>query len=167
MLRYALLLVVFVACDETPEGPPGPRPLVTRTLMESDELVEIVACRQSHEHELNHVRTVATPEAAEQFQRCVLDPGAVDHPCEAPFPEGSLFVKYEYELPGCLPADFKGISANLKLAPNSFAAGRDWQWQKLDARFRVEDDGAPAVCLLCHIDHCSAPDGHDLRCLPD
>ena len=166
-LRLIALAVVLGACDETPEGPPPPPPLVTRALMDSDALVEIVSCRQSHEHELNHVRTVANPAAAEQFRRCVLDPHAADEPCAEPFPEGSLFVKYEYELPGCLPEDFKGISANLKLAPDSFPAGRDWQWQKLSSRFAVEENGAPAVCLICHLDHCSGLKGHDLRCLPD
>lgn len=162
-----LVLAFVVACDETPEGPPPPSPLVTRALMDSDELIEIVPCRQSHEHELNHVRTVANPAAAEQFRRCVIDPHAAAEPCAEPFPEGSLFVKYEYELPGCLPEDFKGISANLKLAPDSYPAGRDWQWQKLSSRFKVEEDGAPAVCLICHLDHCSGLKGHDLRCLPD
>ena len=124
--------------------------------------------RQSHEHELNHVRTVANAAAAEQFRRCVLDPAAADAPCDEAFAPGSLFVKYEYELPGCLEQDFKGISANLKLNPGEFPPGRDWRWQKLSARLDVIEDGAPQVCLLCHIDHCGeTPYGHDLRCLPD
>jgi hypothetical protein len=163
------LIAIFAlaACDESPAGPPPPKPLVTRALLDSGELIEVVTCRQSHEHELNHVRTVANPLAAEMFRRCVLASDGADTPCQALFPEGALFVKYEYELAGCAPADFKGISANLKLAPGAYPIGRDWHWQKLDRRLRVVEDGAPHACLLCHIDHCGAPDGHDLRCLPD
>lgn len=164
------LTLVGIACDETPSQPPGPDPIVTQALLDSGALIEIVGCRQSHEHELNHVRTVADAGAADIFRRCVLErpaEGPLDPSCTAPFPEGSLFVKYEYELPGCAPADFKGVTANLKLAPGSYAEGHDWRWQKLTPRLRVVEDGAPIVCLLCHIDHCGPPDGHDLRCLPD
>ncbi|MCC6624581.1 MAG: hypothetical protein IT385_25255 [Deltaproteobacteria bacterium] len=169
LLPIALALAV-PACDETPSEPPGPDPVVTQALLDSGALIEIVSCRQSHEHELNHVRTVADPGAADIFRRCVLEApegGATDPACAAPFPEGSLFVKYEYELPGCLPEDFKGVTANLKLAHGSYPQGYDWRWQKLTPKLRVLEDGAPLVCLLCHVDHCGAPDGHDLRCLPD
>jgi hypothetical protein len=158
------------ACDEAPSGPPPPDPVVTQALLDSGELEEIVACRQSHEHELNHVRTVANREAADIFRRCVLlrDPSLpLPDDCTAPFPEGSLFVKYEYELPGCLPEDFKAVTANLKLAVGSYPEGHDWRWQRLTPKLRVVEDGAPLVCLLCHVDHCGPPDGHDLRCLPD
>jgi len=163
-----------VACDETPSAPPGPDPVLTQALLDSGVLLEIVGCRQSHEHELNHVRTVADPASAALFRRCVLERPAegsgvpLDPSCEAPYPEGALFVKYEYELPGCLPEDFKAITANLKLRPGSFAEGHDWRWQKLTPKLKVIEDGAPLVCVLCHVDHCGAPgDGHDLRCLPD
>lgn len=163
-LIAALGVGASAGCDDAPPGPPPIDPLVSQAEIDSGELVEVVACRHSHEHELNHVKTLANAAAAEQFNRCVLTPGAN---CADLFPEGALFVKVEYELEGCKPEDLKGYTVNKKLAAGSYADGHDWQWQRLTKRLEVTEDGAPLVCLLCHIEHCSAPNGHDLRCLPD
>lgn len=125
-------------------------------------MIEVVACKESHEHELHFVEIFADPMSAELFDTCVLDQSACD-----PFPTGSLFVKREYEYPGCLSQDFVGYTSSLKLDAGSFAEGRDWHWQRQAPDLRVIEDGAPFFCVVCHEDHCSAPYGWDMRCIPD
>jgi hypothetical protein len=132
---------------------------------------EVVECRWSHEHELNHVRVLADPTSAAIFRACVLTGEAenciIDGERVTGFPVGSLFVKYEYDDFGCEDDDFMGYTASLRLADGSFPAGRDWQWQRVSPRMALLEDGAPTRCIGCHIDHCEAPYGLDLRCLPD
>jgi hypothetical protein len=132
---------------------------------------EVVSCRWSHEHELNHVRVFADPRSAEIFRACVLTGEAencvMDGEPVAGFPVGSLFVKYEYDDFGCEDDDFMGYTASLRLEDGSFPEGRDWQWQRVSPSMSLVEDGAPPRCLGCHIDHCEAPFGLDLRCLPD
>jgi len=166
VLRSSLIVLVSIlaACDEPDPPPPGPDPVVTTAELTSGELIEVVPCRASHDHELNNVRTFVNRSAVEMFQRCVLVP---DAHCTEPFPVGTLFVKWEYELPGCDPVDLKGYTANVKLPAGSYPEGHDWHWQRLTPRLKVVEDGAPMTCLLCHIDHCRAPYGHDLHCTLD
>lgn len=132
---------------------------------------EVVPCRWSHEHELNHVRVVADPESARIFTECVLT--GLGEECELDgepvegFPVGSLFVKYEYDDEGCQDEDFVQYTASLRLEDGSFDEGWDWLWQRVSPDMDLLEDGAPFRCLDCHIDHCESPDGLDLRCLPD
>ena len=132
---------------------------------------EVVPCRWSHEHELNHVRVVADPAAADIFRECVLtglgDDCEIDGAPVGGFPVGSIFVKYEYDDFGCEDSDFLGYTASLRLEDGSFPEGWDWQWQQVGPDLELLDDGAPPVCLGCHINHCESPYGLDLRCLPD
>lgn len=158
MLALALCLA---ACDDPASAPDGPPPLFDRAELET--LLERVPCRHSHEHDLRHVRIFVDAESAALYQRCVLR----DEPCEQPFAPGALFVKLEYDREGCLDEEFVGYTATRKVEPGTYPEGVDWRWQRLDADLRVMQDGAPPVCLRCHIDHCAAPEGHDLRCTPD
>lgn len=155
--------ICAAGCSDEPEPTPI-APVVTAAELASGGFEEVLACRASHEHDLRYVRIVANAAAVAMYRRCILVPAAG---CSEPFPVGALFVKYEYELPGCFPGDFDGYTASLKLAPGSYPEGHDWRWQRLTPKFRVTEDGAPLRCLLCHIDHCAAPAGHDLHCLPD
>lgn len=155
----ALVAAVIAGCDEPAPG--GPAPVFTRA--EFDGLVEMVPCRHSHEHDLRHVRIFVDREAAEIYYRCVLR----QELCEERFAVGALFVKLEYDREGCRDEEFVGYTAARKLGAGALPEGQDWQWQALDPGLRVTADGAPPVCLRCHIDHCSPPEGYDLRCTPD
>ncbi|MCA9537393.1 MAG: hypothetical protein KC620_00815 [Myxococcales bacterium] len=155
-----MLLSTAAGCDDGPDLT-GPLPCFTPT--ELDTLVEVVPCRHSHEHDLRHVRIFADPEAAAIYRRCVLR----GEPCDEPFPPGALFVKREYDRAGCHEDEFVSLTATRKLAPGALPEGYDWRWQRLTPEMRVTDDGAPLVCLRCHVDHCSPPDGYELRCTPD
>ncbi|MFV8755578.1 hypothetical protein ACNOYE_33935 [Nannocystaceae bacterium ST9] len=157
-LGAGLSLLSLAACPQ-PEDP-GPDKLFDDPSMAG--MVEVVPCKQSHEHELHHVEIFADPASAELFQTCVLDQANCD-----PFPAGSLFVKREFEYPGCKPEDLVSYTSSLKLEAGSYPDGRDWHWQNQDADLTVTEDGAPFFCIACHVDHCSPPYGWDMRCIPD
>jgi hypothetical protein len=157
----SLALVLGAGCATDP----GPRPLFDLAEVERD-FVEVLGCRHSHEHELRHVRILADPAAAEIYERCVLT--GLGGRCDVDaFPPGSLFVKYEYDLPDCPPWELLSYTASLRLEDHSYPEGLDWHWQRVTPNLQVAEDGAPPRCIQCHVDHCSPPDGLDLRCLPD
>lgn len=157
-----LSLLLASACSSPQEQKVAP--IFDPGTVERDFSV-VVTCRHSHEHDLRHVQTYADAASAEIFAACVTGSEAeCDH---EGFPEGSLFVKYEYENEGCEAEDLVSYSASLRLRDGSSRAGRDWHWQRANPDLEIVSDGAPAPCLTCHIDHCSAPAGFDLRCRPD
>lgn len=167
-LRLMLLLAALAGCDDAPAEHRGPTPLFA--VHELTELVEVVPCRHSHEHDLRHVRIFADVASGRLWDRCVRRAGG----CTEPFPEGARFVKLEYDRPGgcaagdcCTDEHLVSYTVSLRLAEGALPEGHDWHWQRLDPDLKVTDDGAPPVCIGCHVDHCSPPYGHDLRCTPD
>ena len=151
-------LTVPVGCE------PPPAPLFGLEAI-GTELVEVLPCRSSHDHELRHVRIFADPVAAQIYERCVL--GSTG-PCpDSGFPADSLFLKLEYELAGCADDELLSYTATLRLEDGAYPEGLDWHWQRCSPQLRVEEDGAPARCLGCHTEHCAPPHGFDLRCVPD
>jgi hypothetical protein len=120
---------------------------------------EARGCRHSHEHELRHVRVLASPTALVPYLRL--------HPA-FPYPAGATLVKLEYDDAAC--TNLLGYTAMLKEPPGARPAGGDWRWQRLDMTRRVIEDGAPPVCLTCHVHHCAAAGqhrpgaGYDLTC---
>jgi hypothetical protein len=159
-----LTTLLLPCCGSSEHGPPEPSPLFDPREVVQD-FVRIMPCRPSHEHELHYVESYADAESAEIFRDCVLLGGPS---CtRTAFPKGALFVKYEYEYADCSAQDLVGYTATLRLAEASSKEGHGWHWQRLSAELAVVSDGAPAVCLNCHIDHCSPPNGFDLRCRPD
>jgi hypothetical protein len=161
-VRAAVAAPLILGLLGCPVDPPDPGPDKIFDDPSLTGLVEIVPCRSSHDHELRHVEIFADPDSATLFQTCVLEQAACD-----PFPVGSLFVKREFEYPGCDPAELVGYTTAIKLEPGSYAEGHDWHWQKQDPDLRVVEDGAPFFCITCHVDHCSPPGGFDMRCIPD
>lgn len=155
-------LVLAGGCGDEDPGPP---PVFTLEEVERD-FVEVVECRPSHEHDLNHVRVFADPEAAEIFVRCVLT--GLGGRCDVDrFDTGARFVKYEYQFADCEPDDLVSYTTSLRLEDGAYPEGLDWHWQRLTPAMEVVEDGAPDRCLQCHINHCREPYGLDLRCLPD
>ncbi|MEN9578106.1 MAG: hypothetical protein RJA70_1115 [Pseudomonadota bacterium] len=164
VLGSTLVVSALPGCAE-PKPETDPRLVFDLATVEA-EFEEVVPCKKSHEHDLRHVRIVADERSADIFKRCVTQAGA-GRCVEEAFPKDSLFVKYEYEHAGCKDNDLVSYTATLKLEPGSYEAGRDWHWQRASRSLEVEADGAPDVCLRCHINHCDEPHGFDLRCLPD
>lgn len=126
---------------------------------------EVLPCRESHDHDLRHVRIFADEGARPLYERCVLP----NVPCDEPFPTGATFVKYEYELAGCKDEALVSITASIRLDAASDPMGRTWRWLRLDPDGSIVEDGAPVRCLSCHVNHCAPPTGagHELRCTPD
>lgn len=151
------------------DGDSGPTIMPLTTVFDPSvvarEFEEVVPCRFSHEHALRHVRIFADPVAAEVYRRCVLS-GLGDSCPDGAFPVGSLFVKYEYDR-SCASDQLVGYTASLRLENGSYPTGFDWWWQSATTDLQVVEEGAPASCLNCHVDHCQSPMGFELRCLPD
>jgi hypothetical protein len=159
--------VWIMGCMDDPVAPalPGSEAVFTVAQLTDGEMVEVMACKLSHEHELRFVRTVADAASAEIYRRCVPPSAACT---EARFPVDSLFVKLEYDSPtGCEPSALAAYTAVKKLQDGALPEGFNWRWQRVSPALDVEQDGAPDVCLRCHTDHCLAPRGFDLRCVPD
>lgn len=153
------VLTALVGCTTDPV-PDGPEALITDP--ELAELVEIIACKPSQEHDLSYVQVFADPATAALYDTCVLQQN-----CTELFPAGSIFVKREYNFPDCLDEDLNGFTVSLKLEPGESPDGRDWHWQALGRDLTVTEDGAPKSCVNCHEASCAPPAGYDLRCPPD
>ena len=109
-------------------------------------------CRNSHEHELRHVRVFADAQAVGPFLNW-----------DAPFPVGATIIKVEYDDEYCQVR--VGYTAMQKGEVGSNPEGGDWFWQKLDADRKVLEQGAPHACVHCHEEHCDPPEhGFDFTC---
>lgn len=114
---------------------------------------EVRDCRHSHEHELRHIRVVANPSAAQNYDIW-----------DQPYEVGSLLVKLEYDAEGCRDEDLLGYTAMEKLEEGGNPAGGDWWWQTVSPGREVTEEGAPNRCINCHTVHCAPPNGFDLTC---
>ena len=108
-------------------------------------------CRTSIDHDLSHVRVLASPEAV----------GAYTLRNEQ-FPVGAILVKEQYADDGC--TELEGFSV-MKREPNGYAPGAgDWHWQRVSKGGSVELDGKLPTCTGCHKGCGVPPDGHDWTC---
>lgn len=139
------LALLVHGCD----GPPASGPRFPADFQASYR--ELRDCRNSHEHELRHIRVFASPSAQAPYTE--LSP-------RVPYPPGATLVKLEYELPGCRAEDFIEYTVLHKLAGGE---GR-WLWQRVAPDRRVLEEGAPRRCVACHTFHCAPPLGYDLTC---
>lgn len=154
-LCLALLMSVpLVACEDPVD--PGPQPVFDPVELEGWR--EMRDCRHSHEHELNRIRVVVSPETETPYAE--LSP-------DFPYPVGARLVKMEYDDPDC--EVLVGYTAMKKLAEGAMPEGGDWLWQRVSTELEVVEEGAPERCVTCHTYHCAPPDlaghmGFDLTC---
>lgn len=117
-----------------------------------DSFVEVRSCRPSGDHNLNTVRVLSTPSAAEAYRT---------H--RGSFDVGDVLLKEEFEFgdSDCSGAAV-GWTSMLRL-PDEPAGVDGWRWQRVDAgRHVVEVDGS--ACMGCHASCGVAPDGHESTC---
>lgn len=108
-------------------------------------------CRKSGDHDLYHVRVLASPEAAGPYTLR-----------NEPFPVGAILLKEEYIDDQC--SDLDRFTA-MKREPNGYAPGAgDWHWQRVNKDGSVELDGKLPSCSGCHQGCGVPPDGHDWTC---
>jgi hypothetical protein len=153
-MRWLASLVLWTACTAEPAAAPEPVFAASVASWQQGR-----ACMLSHEHELRYVRVVV--DAAAAIPYAMLAP-------EHPYPVGATLVKLEYDDPGCTA--LLGYTAMQKQAAGSAPLANDWRWQRVDAKRRVLEDGAPNSCVNCHRHHCEEPEcgfpkcGFDLTC---
>jgi hypothetical protein len=157
-LAHCVLAVGCLGGDEpSPDaGPPdtGPRaqPVFPADFARTYE--EMRDCRQSHEHELHYIRVMVSPTA--QAPYAALSP-------DMPYPAGATLLKVEYDEEDCA-GPVVLYTAYRKLELNANPIGNDWLWQRVSPEREVIEQGAPWVCVNCHMHHCAPPMGYDLTC---
>lgn len=113
--------------------------------------VEVRDCRRSADHDLNYIRVLADPTAADTYLQRT-----------APFAEGAVVVKEEHRDEDC--SDLVRLTAMRKEAPGFAPETGDWNWQELAPDRTVSEDYEPERCIRCHTLCGSAPAGHDFTC---
>lgn len=113
--------------------------------------VEVRDCRMSSDHDLRYIRVVADPAALAPYRDRA-----------APFPDGAVVLKEEYEFTDTACA---GDVLEWTVMRKDAAAtdGLGWTWQRVDAERTVIED-RPEACVGCHEACGQAPDGYDGTC---
>lgn len=110
---------------------------------------EVRDCRRSPDHDLNYIRVLASPEAADPYM------GRAQ-----PFPVGAIVLKEEYADAAC--QDLDGFTVMRKEEAGYAPSTGDWSWQRVSA----DRDVVPideARCIGCH-SLCTPPEGYDFTC---
>lgn len=143
---FALAALSF-GCDDgdDPSAPDAAVPVFADDWAE--RYVELRDCRHSIEHDLEFIRVLADPAAAERFRACVTYEEPTDPACADPFAEGAVVLKAQYRDAAC--TDLLRWSAVRREAAAP-AEGGGWRWQEVGADGTVRVDGAPPACVRCH-----------------
>jgi len=119
----------------------------------SSSYVQVRGCRSSGDHDLNHVRVLADPSAADAYRMR-----------DRPFPAGAVVLKEEYDFSDdTCTGPIQQWTVMLKLAAGASSATLDWHWQKVDVHRDVVTDNEPR-CYGCHATCGVPPDGYQGTC---
>lgn len=135
MNRSWLLLLAAVGGCSDPDPEPGTPAAFPADY--ADSYVEVRDCRKSADHELEHVRVLAAPDAAEAYQN---RSGA--------FPDGAVVLKEQYD---ASDDTCSGPIAQWTVMQKDAAADHllGWRWQRVDGARRVIEENT-ASCVSCH-----------------
>ena len=112
---------------------------------------EVRDCRSSTEHGLIYVRVLADQAALAPYRDRM-----------APFPDGAVVLKEEYDDPDCAgPVAQWTVMA--KEADGSDPDNLDWRWQTVDRDRTVIGENAPR-CAACHATCGEPPKGYGGTC---
>lgn len=122
--------------------------------------VEAKDCRLSHEHELRHVRVLASPRALEPYEQLS---------SKFPFQPGDTLLKVEYDDADC--TELLGYTVMFREEPGYAPENYDWRWQRVapDRSLILDgpDGGDIETCITCHQVHCAHSGGFELICKDD
>lgn len=134
------MLLALVACGSdggaSPDFPESYR----------DTYQQVRGCRKSGDHDLNYIRIVTNPTAFIAYTMR-----------NAPFPEGSIIVKEEYDF-----ADSSCLGELVQWT-TMVKTGGTWQWQRVNPDRSVESENEQR-CIGCHAQCGLPPDGFDGTC---
>jgi hypothetical protein len=144
--RVVAALTALAACGGSDEAPLFPAD-------HAASYVEVRGCRPSGDHDLNHVRVLADPAAADAYRLR-----------DRAFPVGAVVLKAEYEFSDdTCTGPVQLWTVMVRLAAGSAPTTLDWRWQKVDADRNVVSDDEPR-CYGCHTACGVAPDGYQGTC---
>jgi hypothetical protein len=131
-----LLFAFIAAAAAVGCGDGGPEP--ARGLpADYERYVEVRDCRNSVDHGLTFIRVLVRDDLVRMYEAG-----------PAPFPEGTVVVKAQYQDSRC--QQLTGYTTVRKQAPGYFPAGSDWLWSDLDRDGRVSESGRMQQCAACH-----------------
>lgn len=141
--RWAWLALVLACDSEGAAGDAGEGAFVTAA--ELGAWPEVRDCRNSIEHDNNHIRVLTSPATKGAYLGT------------EPFPPGAIVVKPEYADDACTDL----VRVTVMRRSSGFDATGGWEWQELSPELGVVESGALKRCWTCH----SACDGgHDGAC---
>jgi hypothetical protein len=143
-MRAAALCLLLAACADDPAPAPAFPADYAATF------TEVRGCRPSADHDLHKIRVLADPAALDAYTTRA-----------APFPEGALVLKEEYDFTDdtCAgPVVEHTVMRRLAGAENG-----GWAWQRV-APDRTVTSVDEARCIGCHAQCGRPPDGHDGTC---
>lgn len=144
------LCVVACADDETTTAP-DVQPLFAADY--ASHYTEVRDCRQSGDHDLNIIRVLAAPDALAPYRDRA-----------APFPEGAVVLKEEYDFGDTTcTGPIKQWTVMQRLADGTSPDALDWKWQLVDAERNVTGEDTPR-CYGCHSGCTPDNDGYDHTC---
>ena len=145
----ALLTIHTVACGtDNNQGEPGVFPADYAQTYQ-----QVRGCRFSIEHNLVHIRVLASPDALVPYMGRT-----------RPFPTGSIVLKEQYgEDDTTCAGPIETFTVMQKLDVGSAPETLDWTWQEVNRAIEVLPTSVKR-CVDCHTDCGTAPEGYDGTC---
>jgi hypothetical protein len=147
LATLALGAGALASCSDDSPGDSGPAPLFPASY--ASTYSEVRDCRSSTEHEFARVRVLADPAATAPYLGR-----------DAPFPDGSVVLKEEYDFADTACAgDIIRWTVMQRLPAGSSPDTLDWRWQDVDPARHVKTEDEPR-CIGCHTTCGAPPDGY-------
>jgi len=152
-MRRALLAVLaacaLLACSDDDKG----EDVALFPVDYAQTYQQVRNCRMSLEHGFIPIRVLAAPDALAAYQGR-----------NAPFPEGAIVIKEEYQGGDstCSGPPMR-FTVMKKLATGSAPEALDWTWQEVDSD-RASTGKDLMRCIGCHTDCGKPPEGFDGTC---
>jgi hypothetical protein len=143
-----LALALAAGCGEAATS--SPRPAFPADY--ADSYVEVRSCRKSADHELEHVRVLADPDALGPYEDRA-----------SAFPDGAIVLKEQYDASDTTCSG--PIGQWTVMQKNGATSARlSWDWQRVTADRVVIETNAPS-CHGCHAGCAGGPQpGYDFTC---
>jgi hypothetical protein len=157
LLRWLPVALLLAACgsdggdDDAADAAPQAEAVFPADY--ASTYTEVRNCRQSGDHDLNHIRVLADPRAL----------GPYTHH-DAPIPVGAVLLKEEYEFgDDTCAGPIKQWTVMKHLAAGTAPDQLDWKWQRVDADRKVVGEDTPR-CSGCHSGCTEANGGYEWTC---
>ncbi len=113
-----------------------------------DSYTKVAGCSKSAHPAAEYVETWLSPEGKDAWDALVVQLADEDTTTTAVFPEGSIFVKVQFDDSAC--EELANYTAMKKLAPDTAPDLGDWKWQYVGDDGECNTCNAGQGCAGCH-----------------